>query len=189
MKSSLLLGLASAYSKLNVTENGKPIDIWLAVHGNPTVGGSSDSTITMPHNNKAYLAKSNENGTFTPTMYYTPNMLGGNIQYDVDLSQSTCSCNSALYMVDMPAKNLNGDFVAGPEGDYYCDGNKVDGTWCGELDIMEANQHNFHSSLHKCNPPNSKGYISSCDRSGCSQSMYTIDPTAYGPGSSYKINS
>ena len=86
MKSLFLLGLAAADSKLNVKENGKPIDIWLAVHGNPTVGGSSGSKIEMPHNTRAYLARSNEHGAFTPTMYYAPNLLGGKIDYDVNLS-------------------------------------------------------------------------------------------------------
>jgi len=93
----------------------------------------------MPHNTKAYLAKSNGNGDFTPSMYYAPNLLGGSIAYDVDLSQSTCSCNAALYLINMPAKNAQGGDVAGKALDYYCDANDVGGTWCGELDIMEAN--------------------------------------------------
>jgi len=92
----------------------------------------------MPHITKAYLATSNGNGSFTPTMYYAPNLLGGSISYDVNLYQATCSCNAALYLVSMPAKNRAGDYSAG-RGDYYCDANDVGGSWCGELDIMEAN--------------------------------------------------
>ena len=138
MKSLFLLGLAAADSKVSVTENGQPIDIWLAVHGGPTVS-SNGETIRVPHNNKAYLTTSNGNGAFTPGMYYAPNLLGGSIAYDVDLSQAGCSCNAALYLVGMPARDRAGDYLAGPAGDYYCDANDVDGSWCGELDIMEAN--------------------------------------------------
>jgi hypothetical protein len=73
-----------------------------------------------------------------PTTFFKPNLLGGAVEYDVDLSQRQCGCISAFYLVRSPAKDWNGNY-ANAEGGYYCDANKVGGYYCPEFDIMEAN--------------------------------------------------
>ena len=61
---------------------------------------TNGSTLSFDWNNRMYLSNS---ATLDTNDYFTPNMLGGSIQYDVDLSEVGCSCNTALYTVLMPA--------------------------------------------------------------------------------------
>eukprot|EP00428_Durinskia_dybowskii_P009471 CAMPEP_0170288182 /NCGR_PEP_ID=MMETSP0116_2-20130129/44150_1 /TAXON_ID=400756 /ORGANISM="Durinskia baltica, Strain CSIRO CS-38" /LENGTH=476 /DNA_ID=CAMNT_0010539603 /DNA_START=13 /DNA_END=1443 /DNA_ORIENTATION=- len=51
---------------------------------------------------------------------------------------------------------------------------------------MEANDHSFQSTLHKCDAP-TRGHYSYCDRSGCAQSTNNKHGS-YGPGSRFTIN-
>ena len=44
-----------------------------------------------------------------PNDYYSPNVNGGYWEWDVDLSQSGCSCNAAMYLISMPGKDWNGN--------------------------------------------------------------------------------
>lgn len=73
-----------------------------------------------------------------PEGFYTPNLLGGSIEYDVDLSQMGCGCIAAFYLVKSPAKDEGGNFD-NTDGFYYCDAQAVTGQYCPEFDIMEAN--------------------------------------------------
>jgi hypothetical protein len=52
--------------------------------------------------------------------FYSPSILGGSIEYDVDLKDVGCGCNAALYLVQAGKH-------AGPSGDFYCDANNVNG--------------------------------------------------------------
>jgi len=115
-------------------------------------------------------------------------LLGGSIEYDVDLSQSGCSCNAALYLILMPARDTNGIPEKG-DGDYYCDANMVGGHWCPEFDIMEANTYAWHTTPHKCDPPTDKGHYNNCDRGGsCFQVASQKLKGKYGPGANFPIN-
>ncbi len=76
--------------------------------------------------------------------YFTPDMLGGYLEYDVDLSNVGCGCITAIYGINMPAvDNLTDPFK-------YCDANRVGGHWCPEFDIMEANKYAYRGTAHKC---------------------------------------
>jgi hypothetical protein len=86
-------------------------------------------------------------------MYYSPDLLGSYIQYDIDLSESHCSCNAAFYLVSMPGYDSNGNPDPAQGKDYYCDANQVGGNYCPEMDIMEANQYAFAITPHTCNSP------------------------------------
>ena len=101
--------------------------------GKTTANGS---TMTIPHGSRAYLAHTDALG---PDNFYLPNVNGGYWEYDVDLSQSGCSCNAAFYLVSMPGHDYNGNPDPSEHNDYYCDANQVGGVWCPEFDIMEAN--------------------------------------------------
>jgi len=89
----------------------------------------------MPFNSRAILI---ETPTVDPNHYYRPNLLGGSLDYDVDLSLSNCGCIAAFYLVKTPGKASNGNYW-NTDGYYYCDGNQVGGNYCPEFDIMEAN--------------------------------------------------
>ena len=40
----------------------------------------------LPHSGRVYLGVKDGNGGFSPDMFYAPNLLGGSIEYDFDLS-------------------------------------------------------------------------------------------------------
>jgi hypothetical protein len=91
--------------------------------------------------------------------YFKPNMLGGIMEYDIDLSLAGCGCISAIYGVVMPGIDNTKDKFQ------YCDANRVGGHWCPEFDIMEANKYAFHVTGHKCDEP-TNGVYNNCDRAG-----------------------
>jgi len=140
---------------------------------------------TLHHNSGVKLMTS---GNMDPNHFFQPDLLGGSIEYDIGLSDVDCACNAAFYMVSSPGKDTNGNFNAGPAGDYYCDANNVGGQWCPEMDIMEANKYAMRMTPHKCDAPNSKGHYFNCDRGGCGKSLHSISWNSYGPGGQYRIN-
>lgn len=133
-----------------------------------------------------------ESQTWDPNAYFKPNLLGGSMEYDVDLSQVTCGCNAAMYMISMPGIGSDGKPFPSKDGMHYCDANKIDGNFCPEFDIMEANVHAYRAVEHACATPDINGHFSSCDRHGqCAIDVITdYDSTdeVYGPGSNYQIN-
>jgi hypothetical protein len=40
-----------------------------------------------------------------PGSYFKPNLLGGSLEFDVDLSLRNCGCVAAFYLVNMPGYN------------------------------------------------------------------------------------
>lgn len=118
-------------------------------------------------------------------------LLGNMLTFTVDLSAVGCACNLKMFLHSAPAL----DWVGKPDpgGDrgeqppYYCDANAVGGQWCPEVDIMEANNHVFQATLHKCDATSSQGHYEQCDRGGCGESTKDRDD-AYGPGEKYEID-
>ena len=92
-----------------------------------------------------------------------------------------------MYFASLPGYDENQHEDPGAGGDYYCDANYVNGVWCYELDVMEANQYNWHVTLHKCSTPIGK-FIPKCSYHGLGEDVYSKDQSAYGPGDQYKIN-
>jgi len=79
----------------------------------------------------------NESGS---TFYRLPNLLNCGIKFTVDLSSTTCSCNAALFMVELPDN---------PDNDTHCDAQGSDpSTRCFEMDLIEANTRGFQGTLH-----------------------------------------
>ena len=54
-----------------------------------------------------------------PRTYRALHLLGGSLEFTVDVSQVGCSCIAAVYLVSMPARDADGARVLGPES--YCD--------------------------------------------------------------------
>ncbi len=57
-----------------------------------------------------------------PASYFKPNLLGGSVEFDVDLSLRNCGCVAAFYLVKMPGYNQLGQ-LWNTNGFYYCDSN------------------------------------------------------------------
>lgn len=60
---------------------------------------NGEEELSFYFNNRMYLSDSS---TVDPNEYSTFNLLGGVLEYDIDLSMVGCSCLTALYTVTMP---------------------------------------------------------------------------------------
>jgi len=101
-----------------------------------------DGTLLASMDARAYFAE-RCTGRYNHTDYIALQLLNKRLQFSVDLAGAGCGCNAAFYLVSMkqnPKESMCSD--------YYCDANSVCGVACDEIDIMEANQHAFHSTLH-----------------------------------------
>ena len=178
-----LVNSVSADQQIDITENGKPMKKYVVGGGNVAINGAEAN---FPQS-RWYLGNKDGNGGYAPDIYYAPNLLGGSIEYDVNLSQASCGCNIALYLVQMPGYNADGSPNPSQGGDYYCDANDVGGMWCPEMDIMEANSFAWHTTPHKCDAPSGK-HFNNCDRGGCGKAFSDVDRNGMGPGGQYRIN-
>ena len=134
--------------------------------------------------------------------YYKPNLLGGSMEYDVDVSKAVCGCNATVYMVSMPEAPAS----ATVDSMGYCDAAGPWGKYCTEFDIMEANYKAFRAVNHTCDydddgkitdgwtrqgPGSPRGWAP-CDAWGkCSVDVNTDFPNPeeiYGPSEDAKIN-
>ena len=133
---------------------------------------------------KGYLTTEDK---LSPEAYYKPDLLGGSISYDVNLSNMQCGCVASFIQVEMPARNSSG-FVAGDDKDYYCDANGVGGSFCPEFDIMLANRRVFQTAGHTCDAPNAGGDYHFCDRPGKPVQDFDSRSDNYGPVSDWQID-
>ena len=145
-------------------------------------GGS----ITLRGGGRVYLGNEGS-GELSPNAFYQASLLGKRLKFDVDLSQVGCSCNGALYAVSMPAYNSGQRPSPGSTGEYYCDANNVGGSYCPEMDIMEANKYAMASTAHTCqySPPH---YYSYCDHGGCGKNVLDACYGQFGPGKTIDTN-
>jgi len=165
-KMSNFLNLAQSKNNLDTIEielDGEKKTFYIAA---PFAQGSrADTELHVPSNGRGYIAE-------TPTLdlkdpkYFKPNMLGGSIEWDIDLSNHECGCIAAWYMVKLPGVDESGNLWMDTDDYGYCDANQVDGNWCPEFDIMEANKWSWATTPHKCDSPNSNGFYSHCDQGG-----------------------
>ena len=102
-----------------------------------------NGTVVPYLGSRAYFADSCTAGTYDRSQYLKLNLLGHKMRYRVDLSGAGCGCNAALYLVSMRQNEQESTC-----GDYYCDANSVCGVPCAEIDLQEANQQAWHSTMH-----------------------------------------
>lgn len=163
-KYSHLMSLAqelNSFSTIEMEVDGEAKTYYVAAHFS-SPGGSD---YHAPANGRGYISETPELDESNP-QYFTPNLLGGSIEYDVDLSHHECGCIAAFYLVSMPGKHEDGSIWMDTDGWGYCDANKVDGNNCPEFDIMEANKYAWATTPHKCDSPTDKGFYQNCDHDG-----------------------
>jgi len=93
---------------------------------------------------RSYWGEWCNEGTWQPNQYVALKPLGKTLRFTADVSGTTCGCNAAFYLSAMPQNTQKG--TCG--GDYYCDVMSVCGVPCFELDLMEANQYAWRSTVH-----------------------------------------
>jgi hypothetical protein len=175
------------FTPVTVTEDGEAKTVYIASPWWYTgVGGDE---VQLPYGGRSYLSVTDYD---TPEGFYKPNLLGGSIEYDMDLSQMTCGCIAALYLVRSPAHYDDGSYDS-TDGFYYCDAQAVGGEYCPEFDIMEANQYAYQTTAHPCYTSYNGHYTDNCEHGGlCIQN--SVDNwnhsgiNNYGPGSWYQID-
>ena len=168
------------YPSLEVDINGVPTTLYVQ-YPEWAKASTSGDVLSFNYNHRMYLSTQE---TLDPSKYYRANLLGGSVEFDIDLSNSGCGCLTALYTVRMPGVDSTSDSFK------YCDGMAVGGSYCPEFDILEANKFSYRATSHACSAPNASGVYSSCDRNGsCSVDILT-NPQAndFGPGASYTID-
>ena len=192
-----IAGLASAspvphlyntngWASLDIKEDGQSKTVYIAAPN--WFSGEGGDHISIPEGGRVYLSNS---PSLDPNNFYKPALLGGIVEYDVDMSQIECGCIAAFYLVRTPAKGWGGSLDK-TDGFYYCDANQVGGEYCPEFDIMEANKYAYQTTTHSCNAPND-GHYDYCNRGGTCVTN-TVEQwnhqgiMNYGPGGQYKIN-
>jgi len=140
---------------------------------------ASGDSVSFDWNNRMYLSTQ---PTLSTSAYFKPNLLGGSIEFDVDLNESGCGCLTALYTIVMPTSANDSDPFQ------YCDGANVGGHMCPEFDVMEANKYAFRSTAHSCD--NHAGVFSNCHRNGSCHTDVLLDRPIgeFAPGSTTGIN-
>jgi len=93
---------------------------------------------------RTYLADAC-NGSTIPDkpQFLALQLLGKTLRYTTDISGAGCGCNAKLYLAPLQQNTQRSKCH-----DYYCDAKGLCGVKCAEIDVQEANQHAWHSTLH-----------------------------------------
>ena len=177
-------GTINGFSPIDIEVDGVKNTYYVAAD----FSSSDSSSYYCPSNGRGYVSTT-PSLDYQTDQYFKANLLGGSIEWDVDLSDHECGCIAAFYTVSMPGKDQNGDYWWSTDGWGYCDANQVDGNWCPEFDLMEANKWSWATTAHKCDDPTAEGKYWYCDQGGLGLNIVDqFDWDTYGPGSQYKIN-
>ena len=73
--------------------------------------------------NNADISLRNEDsfGVPQPDIFFKPNLYGGSVSFDVDLSKVGCSCQLAFDLLNIPGYDADNMPDPGISGDYDCD--------------------------------------------------------------------
>ena len=105
----------NGYAGVNINVDG--VDQVVYIASDKSV--SSGKQLILPYNSRAVLMTV---PSMDPGKYFKPNLLGGSIDYDVDLSTRNCGCIGTIYLVRAPGKDSSGN-LWNTDGYYYCDAN------------------------------------------------------------------
>jgi hypothetical protein len=115
-------------------------------------------------NNRGFLMNDPVFDVSNPN-FYKPNLLGGSIEWDVNVGEFECGCLNTFYTVSMPGKDYSGKLNPVNDHFFYCDANVAE-SLCPEFDLMEANKYGFATTPHTCNAPSAVGHYDYCDGAG-----------------------
>lgn len=166
---SIVAMAVSAQQTLDIPVNNSPIQ--MTIDGTPTTKyiasagcSSSGSSYTCNMNNRGFIINSPNFDTGNPD-FYKPNLVGGHVEYDINLSAHECGCFNTFYTLKVPALNSDGS-LWNTDGYFYCDANGPGNAYCPEMDVQEANKWGWATTPHSCNAPNAQGHYDWCDHSG-----------------------
>jgi len=120
------------------------------MHGGEVLD-SNDAVRMTANNGRTYFGLDCQDDSSPTSDLLALNLLDRVFSFDVDMGQAGCNCNVALYMVSMMQNDELSDWADCSEDPYYCDANNICGNRCEEVDLMEANQYAFLSTLHSEN--------------------------------------
>jgi len=125
----------------------------------------------MPHlNSRGYFSQTCTAGAYDNKQYAAWNLLGMTLKYTVDVSTASCGCNAAFYLTSMRQNDRPGKCL-----DHYCDVSSLCGVRCAEIDIMQANKHAWHSTLHTSRDSSGMG-------GGYGGTLHDFTEEQFGPG-------
>lgn len=101
---------------------------------------------------RLYFAERCLAGAYVNTDYVAWNFLGKKLSYTTEIAGTELGCNAALYLTSMQQNSATSQCL-----DHYCDANRVCGEACAEIDLQEANQHAWRSTLHVSDDPEGLG--------------------------------
>ena len=147
----------------------------------------NDTSFSVPKNNRMYFTTTDSMG---PDNWYMPNLLGGSLEYDLDISQTGCSCDFAVYLTRMPWRDEQGTPTPHDDKTYYCDSNGInDKAYCPNFDIHESNPFNFMARAKSCSRPNRFEHYTACNETGqCTRTTYDQYQDQFSPKDDSTIN-
>jgi len=135
---------------------------------------TQDGAIHTRIDSRAYLAEQCNTMQYDNEDYMSIPLLGKTLQFTVSgMGGIGCGCNVAFYLTSMK-QNTDPSTC----DDYYCDANSVCGVQCTEVDIMEANQFVWRSTLHRQDDKDGSG----AGFGGTGPHSQTWTGVEYGPG-------
>ena len=88
---------------ITVTIDGTPTTKYIASDG----CSASGSSFNCPENNRGYILNTPNWDSGNPD-FWTPNLLGGSVEWDMDVSSFECGCFWTFYTVSMPGRKSDG---------------------------------------------------------------------------------
>ena len=121
-------------STIDITIDGQPQTKY--VLSRQCTGKKAD--YTCPLNSRGFIYNKPAYDIESPD-YFAPKLLGGSIEWDVNMSKAACGTINSFYMVSMPTEAEQAKSIG--DGYYYCDSfmGIYGGQSCPEIDLMEAN--------------------------------------------------
>lgn len=82
--------------------------------------------------------------------YFKPQLLGGSVEFDMDLSGSGCGCQTMLQLLGMPGLDTTGELRLDRKDIPHCDWRGKNKAKCPEWRLHEANTYGFIASTATC---------------------------------------